>query len=165
MAIKHIMPQTSSASALRRKAHCVICGPEAVSKERFPEHLDDFSLNFSARKAQRRNHFRIMECLQCGLVYSDDVFVDDHIAQLYHDAQFVNEAQLENMTRDYITGLRQVLSIKKGANLSLLEVGCANGFFLKAAKRMGLSRVVGVEPGADAVSHALPEVKSYIIND
>lgn len=162
--ISQVLSQYSPTSAPRKKIHCQLCGSAAVSRQKFPERLDNSPPDFSARKAQRRNHFRIMECRQCGLVYSDGIFTDDYVAQLYRAARFIEEPQLSNMRLDYLRALQQVISYG-GQKGDLLEVGCANGFFLKAAKELGFKQVVGVEPGADAVASALPEIRPCIVND
>lgn len=61
--------------ALRKKVYCVICGPEASSKEKISERLDH-GAGFSARQIPRRNHFRIMQCLGAPPEKSDSFEVE-----------------------------------------------------------------------------------------
>jgi SAM-dependent methyltransferase len=105
-----------------------------------------------------------MECQNCGLVFAGEIFTDDVVASLYRSAGFADEPQLVNMRKDYEGSLRAVLAAGAGRG-SLLEIGCANGFFLKKALEAGFEKVAGVEPGEDAFGKALPEVRPFIVND
>ncbi len=126
--------------------------------------IDYREVNLSARRAPKRVHFRIVECAKCGLIYSNPIYTEQKILDLYKESEFIDEQQLSNMLEDYLYQLKAAVSIvkKKGR---LLEIGCGNGFFLKAALDLGFEDVCGVEPGRDAVSKAHPSVKDKIIND
>jgi SAM-dependent methyltransferase len=123
----------------------------------------DGPIDFAARKAPTRQHFRVMECLGCGLVYSDPILPHEVIGQYYRDSRFIREAQLHNMLHDYREQLRRALPLLPRRE-RLLEVGCGDGFFLRAALDLGFSDVWGVEPGRDAVRQAEPSVRSRIVN-
>jgi 2-polyprenyl-3-methyl-5-hydroxy-6-metoxy-1,4-benzoquinol methylase len=85
------------------------------------------------------------------------------IYRLYRHSPFLHEGQLGNMLRDYRDQLRQILPLLP-AKGRLLEIGCANGFFLEAALQLGFDDVRGVEPSADAVRKAHPHIRPKIIN-
>ncbi len=68
------------------------------------------------------------------------------------------------MLKDYLRQLRRALPLVPSRR-RLLEIGCASGFFLKAAKTAGFEEVAGVEPGRQAVENADPDIRGAIIND
>ena len=60
---------------------CALCGPGARSKVRPAERIQQGPYDFAARKTPDRQHFRIVECLQCGLVYDvEHIYLFDHRA-------------------------------------------------------------------------------------
>jgi SAM-dependent methyltransferase len=124
------------------------------------------ALDFAARRAGRRFHPRIVQCRDCGQVYSNPYFDDQLLVRLYRDARYITEPQLENMTRDYLREFgRAVGPAANNKDLRVLEVGCADGFFLSALKRAGYRSVKGIEPGREAVSRAAEDIRPHIVND
>jgi SAM-dependent methyltransferase len=121
-------------------------------------------MDFAARKLPSRQHFRIVECRQCGLVYSNPVLPPDAIRQLYRHSPFLQEAQLDGMVRDYLEQVRAVLP-SLGRHDRLLEIGCSGGYFLQAARDLGFREVWGVEPGESAVRQAPASIRPRIVND
>lgn len=85
------------------------------------------------------------------------------IYHLYQRSSFLQERQLEYMLCDYREQLRQILPLLP-AKGRLLEIGCANGFFLEAALELGFEDVCGVEPSEDAVRMANPYIRPKISN-
>ena len=106
----------------------------------------------------------MVECLHCGLVYSNPYFDDETLRPLYREAAYIDEQQLENMSRDYLREFRNAAD-PGDAPHRILEIGCANGFFLEKLLHAGFTDVYGVEPGEDAVHKASPALRSRIIND
>jgi SAM-dependent methyltransferase len=147
---------------VRTAMTCALCGPGAPSKVRLAERIQQEPYDFAARKTPERQHFRIVECLQCGLVYSNPILPHDAIDRLYVDGRFIAEQQLENMCRDYRRQIERLLPLLL-ARQRLLEIGCSSGFFLKAARPF-FDEVRGVEPGAEAVRNADPAVRTQIVN-
>ena len=143
---------------------CAVCGPEAPYRVKYEQNFSDSDLNFNARKTPTQAHFRILRCQRCNLIYSSPVLPEHEIVQLYRESTYLDEAQLENMLADYVGELRRAMRLSE-TNESLLEIGCANGFFLKRARDLGFSKIAGVEPGRDAVSQSDPEIKPFIVND
>jgi SAM-dependent methyltransferase len=130
---------------------------------RYEERIDDRPIDFAARKTPSRQHFRIVECTRCGLVYSNPVFPAESIINLYRQSPFIQEAQLERMVRDYRRQVQAILPLLESRQ-RLLEIGCSSGFFLKAALDLGFREVFGVEPGVDAVHQADPAIQQRIVN-
>ncbi len=148
----------------RRAIDCALCGSGAPYRVRYIERIQEGPIDFSARKVPTHQHFRIVECSSCGLVYSNPIIAADVIEAFYRDTPFVTEPPLDsNMLRDYRQHLEDVLPLVSGRK-SLLEIGCANGVFLKAALGLGFEDVRGVEPGAEAVRQAPEEIRSRIVN-
>jgi SAM-dependent methyltransferase len=144
--------------------HCAVCGPSAGYRVRYEERVHPGPIDFRARKVPTHEHFRVVECLSCGLIYSTPIIPADVIEDFYRETAFIGEAPLdENMVRDYRRHLAGILPLVPGRG-RLLEVGCANGVFLKAALELGFADVRGVEPGKDAVRKAPPELRSRIVN-
>lgn len=150
-------------STARQQLPCAICGSDAPYRVRFPERIQTASMDFAARKTPTRQHFRMVECSNCGLIYSSPILPPEEIYELYRHSPFLHESQLANMIRDYQDQLRGLLPLlpSKGR---LLEIGCANGLFLQAARELGFDDVRGVEPGEEAVRTADLAVRSKIVN-
>lgn len=143
---------------------CPICGRDAGYRVKYPQQIYKQDLDFTARKTPRHSHFRMVECLKCGLVYSSPIFPEENILQFYRESDFLDEQQLQHMAQDYLEHFRSALNIF-GKATRLLEIGCGNGFFLKELERYNISEIIGVEPSKTAVKRASPGVRSYIIND
>lgn len=142
---------------------CPLCGPEAPFKVRFSERLSEENIIFSARRAPSKIHYRLVECEECGLVFSNPIYQETHILEQYFDAEYVQEEQTSNYLVAYREEFTRTLQLA-GKIDSLLEIGCADGYFLRVAKDMGISRVCGVEPGSDAVNKADDDLRPLIIN-
>jgi 2-polyprenyl-3-methyl-5-hydroxy-6-metoxy-1,4-benzoquinol methylase len=147
----------------RQELPCAVCGLGVPYRVRFPERIQTASMDFAARKTPTRQHFRMVECTQCGLIYSSPILPPEKIYELYRHSPFLHESQLANMIRDYQDQLRGLLPLLPSRR-RLLEIGCANGLFLQAALEFGFDDVHGVEPGEEAVRTADPSVRSKIVN-
>ena len=142
---------------------CAVCGTKEPYTILYPECIQQDKVSFVARKTPNKIHFRIVRCNNCGLTYSNPIYPVEQIVQLYRKSEFIHEPQIENMRRDYKNQLQKVIPLLKEWQ-SLLEIGCASGFFLKSAIELGFKEVRGVEPGENAVKHADPDIRPKIIN-
>ena len=143
---------------------CAVCGPNVGYRVRYEERVHPGPIDFRARKVPTHEHFRVVECSSCGLIYSNPIIPAEVIEGFYRDTPFIGEAPLDdNMVRDYRGHLESILSLLPGRR-NLLEIGCANGVFLKAALELGFDDVRGVEPGQEAVRQAPPEIRPRIVN-
>jgi SAM-dependent methyltransferase len=147
-----------------RELSCAVCHSSDY-RVRYPERIPAIgSLNFSARRAPRKDHARIVECKSCGLVYSNPYFDDEVLRSLYRGAAYIDEQQLGNMSGDYLSEfVRATAGLDHSA--CVLEIGCANGFFLEKLYQAGFTNVYGVEPGKDAAERASPVIRQRILND
>ena len=120
-------------AVLRTQAHCSACGSVRF---RF---IDSSSV--------------FIKCRSCGAVtntqhrmisYSDSYFTDDYRAQ-YGKTYAEDFDNIYALSMERIRSIQKYISSKKGKRLSLLDIGCALGFFLKAAQDAGFSPVEGIE--------------------
>lgn len=146
---------------------CAICGTEDNAKELYPSNFDFSDFNpeiFSARRLPDRIHYRMVKCNACGLVRSDPVADPAMLGELYRQSTFDYGTEITNLRRTYGTYLDRLDAF--GVNKhSLLEIGCGNGFFLEEARGRGYADVRGVEPSAEAVAKASPNVRDCIVCD
>jgi len=146
-----------------RELYCAVCNSSRY-RVRYPERIPSLkTLDFSARRAPQKHHAQMVECVNCGLVYSNPYFDDNLLRTLYQDAAYIDEQQLENMAADYFRAFSGAVE-HLDHHIRILEIGCANGFFLRRLANAGYSDIVGIEPGKDAVEHAEPSIRNHIIN-
>ncbi len=143
--------------------HCPICGEKNKFKVRFSEKFEIESLEFVGRKTPDHMHFRVVQCVDCGLVYSNPIIPENKIMQLYRQSQFIEEPQLKNMVADYLGQFEKMQHFihEKGR---LLEIGCADGFFLNKIKKYGFKEVWGIEPSRGAYNNAPSFLQNRIKN-
>jgi SAM-dependent methyltransferase len=150
-----------------RPTRCAICGSEGNAAERWPAGFDSEAFNaqvFSARRLPDRVHYRMVACNTCGLVRSDPVANAELLTELYESSSFDYGGEVESLQATYGRALAR---LEAGAPRrdALLEIGCGNGFLLQEALRRGWKEVRGVEPSADAVAKAPPELDGAIVRD
>jgi SAM-dependent methyltransferase len=146
---------------------CAICEREGGAAERWPATFDPEAFTarvFSARRLPDRVHYRMVTCNTCGLVRSDPVASEEMLATLYASSSFDYGQEVESIQATYGRALGW-LEARSPQRQALLEIGCGNGFFLQQARRQGWEEVRGVEPSADAVSKASPELDGAIVQD
>jgi SAM-dependent methyltransferase len=147
-----------------RPLTCAVCRSEQY-RIRYPEQIPPVNmLNFSARRSPQKHHARIVECCNCGLIYSNPYFEEDLLRPLYREASYIDEQQLDNMSADYLREFTKALD-RSDRSTRILEIGCADGFFLKRLLAAGFTHVYGVEPGKAAVAKASPDLRCRIVND
>ncbi len=144
--------------------HCPICGDGVDARELYPANLQRRDLTpwtFSARRRPDRVHYRVVVCVGCGLARADPVVETAALMSLYEASHFSYAAEVADLTATYGAAFARVMRASGRIN-RLLEVGCGNGFFLKAALRMGVAEVYGVEASREAAGLADPDVKDKI---
>lgn len=113
------------------------------------------------------------KCGNCGAVYnlnyktaeySDSYFIDDYLKQYGH----TYEEDFPNIYKASQKRLRNIIKISNSDfgknNSSALDIGCAMGFFLKACKDAGFSKIEGIEISKYASSKAEELFKFQIHN-
>jgi len=144
---------------------CAICGNKEKLKLRYKAQLNKRKISsqtFSARRTPDRTHYRFMECLNCGLIFSNPIFSNKEITKLYKDSIFDYGIESEFLRKTYANHLHKAINNRNIKKISLLDIGCGNGFFLDEVKEMGVNSIAGVEPGRDTVDRASNKVKKYI---
>jgi SAM-dependent methyltransferase len=150
-----------------RVTRCAICETESNAAERWPATFDPEAFSarvFSARRLPDRIHYRMVRCDTCGLVRSDPVASDELLAKLYESSSFDYDQEVQSLQATYGRALGW-LQARSDRYETLLEIGCGNGFFLQQALRQGWREARGVEPSADAVAKAPPELDGAIVQD
>ncbi len=117
---------------------------------------------YSARKIPDRIHYQIVRCNHDGMIRSNPVPEESFVNELYKQSKFTYEQETENLVTTYLTALEPVLrQLPKDARI--LEVGCGNGFLLKALYEKGYVNVSGVEPSTDAVAKSDALIRDKIM--
>jgi SAM-dependent methyltransferase len=150
-------------SAAMQPTCCAICGTFDNASEVYPSTVSGDDLNprvFSARRTPDRVHYRMVRCRTCGLMRSDPVASSD-LAALYANSTFDYAQETPALKKTYGRYLSRMF--RHGRPQSLLEIGAGNGFFLEEALGRGIPRVQGVEPSADAVAKARPDIRPAIV--
>jgi SAM-dependent methyltransferase len=150
-----------------KETRCAICGSADNAETVYAANLGPEAFTptvFSARRAPDRIHYRIVRCLECGLLRSDPVASVEIVSDLYSRSEFHYAEESKNLADTYGRYLDELERYGRG-KAALLEIGCGNGFFLEEARRHGYGVVRGVEPSADAVAQAPPDLREAIVVD
>lgn len=150
-----------------KNVRCAICGfgnnYKILHKKNFE--ISDLNVNiFSARRLPDKIHYQLVKCNLCGLVRSTPIVDIKYLSQLYKKSFLTYNNEINNLITSYINSVKPILN-KLPKNAKILEIGCGNGFLLKAIYDLGYKDVYGIEPSADAVSKSSPKIKKNIITD
>ncbi len=146
---------------------CLLCGAVDNYKILYKANFSEADLSadvFSARRMPDRVHYQVVECVRDGMVRSNPVLPRCDAEQLYRRSKLNYGDEIENLTQTYMAALKPVLDLLP-KEAKIVEIGCGNGFMLKALAQRGFEQSLGVEPSADAVMKAEAQIKSRIIND
>jgi SAM-dependent methyltransferase len=146
---------------------CAICGTTSGADELYPATLELSALtsaHFSARRVPDGVHHRMVCCRSCTLVRSDPVLSPEAMAELYRASTFDYGDELDGLRSTYGAALDRLAALVPAQGM-LLDIGCGSGFVLSLALDRGWQGVRGVEPSADAIAHAPPEIRAVIERD
>lgn len=139
---------------------CIICGSEDKEKLPFDEHY------------YKDKFYPLVKCLNCGLFYRS-LQPDKKIIQklyedpFYFDSEYrggVENSYVENEKTYLKEAKRFIKKIKKYKRSGkLLEIGCAGGYFLKAARKAGYD-VMGVEISKEMCDFANNRLRLKVLN-
>jgi len=125
--------------------------------------LKNISKNtYSARRLPDKIHHRIVKCIRCSLVFSSPIISSQKIFKFYKESLCNYGDQIPYLIKTYF---KLVNDIKKSLpkNPKVLEVGCGNGFFIKALIDKHFTKnVFGVEPSKTIISQADSFIKNKI---
>ena len=122
----------------------------------------------AAQLLYKVNSFCIVKCKYCGLVYVNQPPGKEELGRLYQKNYFQGKTTYKNMTfgyADYLENskalsalnLKRLKSIEKYQKKGrILDIGCAAGIFLRAAKSQGWE-AYGVEINKDMAEYARQE--------
>lgn len=136
---------------------CAVCEKKEKTKVLYKSTFSSKNIDskiFSARRTPDRLHHRFVQCSNCGLIFSNPILPPEKIIKLYTQSTFDYSLEAECLKKTYGYYLQKLLKNKNKSAINLLDVGCGNGFFLEAAREMGIGHLSGVEPGRESVKKA-----------
>jgi 2-polyprenyl-3-methyl-5-hydroxy-6-metoxy-1,4-benzoquinol methylase len=144
---------------------CPICGAQKKYQVLYRKNFKISDLNtkiFSARRLPDKIHYQIVKCKNCELVRSTPTIDIKHLNTLYQKSLLTYDDEIQNITISYLNNSQNILS-KLPKNAKILEIGCGNGFVLKAIYDLGFKNVFGIEPSINAVNKSDPKIKKNLI--
>jgi SAM-dependent methyltransferase len=144
---------------------CALCGQKQQVKTLYPATFKERDISdktYSARRLPDKIHYRILKCKRCGLVFSSPIFTPEQLSKFYRTSLCNYDDQIPYLIKTYF-GLVKQLKSELPKNPKVLEVGCGDGFFLKALVDKGFTNnVFGVEPSSKMVAQANPALQRKI---
>jgi SAM-dependent methyltransferase len=144
---------------------CALCGQKQQIKILYPATINERKLSakiYSARRFPDKIHYRILKCERCGLIFSSPIFTIEKLSKLYKKSKCSYAEQIPYLIKTYFKIVESLRS-KLPHNPKVLEVGCGNGFFLKALTDCKFTNnVFGVEPSSKMVLEADPLLRNKI---
>lgn len=134
------------------------------------------SSKYNCTSSEHSSHGRIVQCLECGIVYTNPQVSKTDLIELYSDVEdrnYLDQAPARVETFQY--NLRQIRARLPSVG-RLLDVGSYCGIFLSVARAAGYS-VLGVEPsrwaceygkemlGVDSIQGTLSDVREVAAFD
>ncbi|MDO8659076.1 MAG: class I SAM-dependent methyltransferase [Candidatus Parcubacteria bacterium] len=144
---------------------CALCGQKQQVRVLYEATFDgdDFSVKtYSARRLPDKIHYRIMKCESCSLVFSSPIFPAEKLSKFYRKSLCNYRDQIPYLIKTYFKIVEQIKN-NLPKNPKVLEVGCGNGFFLKALVDLGFTKnVSGIEPSSKMVLEAEVTIRKKI---
>jgi dolichol-phosphate mannosyltransferase len=160
-----VKPRLAGKEGLRP---CNCCGSNYQVEQYPASNTGHAAATYACTNTGHASHGRIVQCLICGLVYTNPQIPPDDVLSLY--AQVEDKTYLENIDARVETFRYNLDAIAKFLPKSgrLLDLGSYCGMFLKIARDRGWD-VLGVEPSVWASSYArdrldMPTVTGNIEN-
>lgn len=143
---------------------CAICGTKQQKILLYPANFDPRKLTantFSARRNPDKIHYQLNKCLNCGLIFSSPIFSNKKINYLYSKSVCSYKPEIKYLTKTYLNIFYNNIS-NLSKNITILEIGCGNGFFLNALSKKGFKNLYGVEPSKKMVNNSPKILKKRI---
>lgn len=148
-----------------KSIQCALCGRDQKIIVLYNSTLKIKKVNyqtFSARRIPDRTHYRLVKCLNCGLIFSNPIFNQKKINSLYFESDFNYDCESKYLRKTYFNYFKKYLLRNGSKNNKILEIGCGNGFFLEELRKNGLRKAYGVEPGKSSVDKAESDIRENI---
>lgn len=133
---------------------CALCGQKQQVKTLYPATFKEKEISgkmYSARRLPDKIHYRILKCERCSLVFSSPIFSAEKLSKFYRESSCSYKDQIPYLIKTYFKIIKK-LKENLPKNPKVLEVGCGNGFFLKALVDSGFTKnVFGIEPSKEIV--------------
>jgi SAM-dependent methyltransferase len=145
---------------------CPLCGGKDA-REILPSNidlakLDDFA--FASRKLPEYMHPRMVECVQCVMLYGNPVLSWSTVSQGYQEAAFDSQEESALAAITYRDLLRKHVTTLSGRDAAL-DIGAGDGAFLEQLLAEGFKEVTGVEPSAAPIAAAKPQIRERLRHD
>jgi len=146
---------------------CVICDSDSKLLDVYPSNFSEKDLNsttFSARRQVDHVHYKLVRCLNCGLLFSNPILDTHIINELYSKSDITYHDEIKCIISDYLHYFNKYLlqNPTYKQNFSLLEIGCGNGFFLEAVLKKYNAKVYGLELSDKIIQNSSSNIKSNI---
>ena len=142
-----------------------MCTEKQQVKTLYPATFDAKNISkgiYSARRKPDKIHYRILRCERCSLVFSSPILPTKKIANFYRKSLCNYKDQIPYLIKTYF-GIVDQIKKDLPKDPKVLEVGCGNGFFLKALVDLDFtSNIFGVEPSSKMVIEADSVLRSKI---
>jgi SAM-dependent methyltransferase len=136
---------------------CALCGQKQQVRVLFESTFGEEDLTgktYSARRMPDKIHYRILRCKRCGLVFSSPIFTQRKLSLLYRMSLCNYRDQVPYLIKTYFDLISKIKN-DLPENPKVLEVGCGDGFFLKALVDIKFTKnVFGIEPSSKMVQEA-----------
>jgi len=166
---KSVIKQITCGDYLQSQSLAELCGSFSISANRC---CPVCKTNSPKRSTARFNDRTYRRCPKCGIIYMDRI----NPAPIEYEKEYFFESYKKQYGKTYLedfenikeAGMRRVKIIKKlicknSQNQSLLDIGCAYGPFLSAAKEQGFIPT-GIEPAEDAALYVQQKLGFPVIH-
>jgi 2-polyprenyl-3-methyl-5-hydroxy-6-metoxy-1,4-benzoquinol methylase len=157
LALQRVRPKRAAQVVASAQDHaergCNLCG-SSYQVELYPASSTAHApATYACTNTGHESHGRIVQCLGCGLVFTNPMIAADEVLSLY--SQVEDKTYLDNVDARIETFRYNLRAITEYLPPSgrLLEIGSYCGVFLKLALERGYD-VLGVEPSVWASSYA-----------
>ncbi len=143
---------------------CPVCASQDKSRVFATPHvdLDQWQkYSFSSRKKPENDHFGLIECPECGLLYSDPIPSLETLSNSYSESPFDSGREAFHASQTY-SRLTEKFSRKLAGKNSALDVGTGDGSFLERLLELGFKNVVGIEPSLAPIASAKDSIRDRI---
>jgi 2-polyprenyl-3-methyl-5-hydroxy-6-metoxy-1,4-benzoquinol methylase len=147
---------------------CPVCGRVHVAAEEFGPFVTTHWKTFS------REHFSLVECANCGLIYlsppptAADINIMYVESEQFTDATYTSTDRIASVMEYMSHGFRSTLSLSAftpDANLNVLEIGAGLAWMCRAAKEVNAGTVTVAQDLTSEVASQCTWVDHYVVGD